>query len=84
MLIAAIDKIKPDIAIVDSIQDNEPFGYHFVAWQHHPGKGMYTALDLYGKNPGIFPSSSLATVNKDGAIAGPKVLEHMVDCVLYF
>ena len=23
-------------------------------------------------------------VNKDGAIAGPKVLEHMVDCVLYF
>jgi DNA repair protein RadA/Sms len=23
-------------------------------------------------------------VNKEGAIAGPKVLEHMVDCVLYF
>ena len=39
---------------------------------------MHCAKDL-----GI-PTIIVGHVNKDGNIAGPKVLEHMVDCVLYF
>lgn len=39
---------------------------------------MHTAKDLE------IPALVVGHVNKDGAIAGPKVLEHIVDAVLYF
>ena len=37
----------------------------------------------YAKESGV-PVLLIGHINKEGAIAGPKVLEHMVDCVLYF
>lgn len=82
-IIEAVDEFKPDILIVDSIQtlyneDNES----------SPGsvsqvKDCTMAMMQLSKAQGI-TVFVVGHINKDGAIAGPKVLEHMVDCVLYF
>ncbi len=78
-----VDEIKPDILIADSIQtlyneDNES----------SPGsvsqvKDCTMTMMQLSKTQGI-TVFVVGHINKDGAIAGPKVLEHMVDCVLYF
>ena len=44
---------------------------------------MYHVPDAAGEREGI-TVFVIGHVNKEGSIAGPKVLEHMVDCVLYF
>ena len=82
-IMESIDEIKPDILIVDSIQtlyneDNES----------SPGsvsqvKDCTMSLMHMSKSQGI-TVFVVGHINKDGNIAGPKVLEHMVDCVLYF
>ena len=79
----AVEVIKPDILIVDSVQtlyneDNES----------SPGsisqvKDCTMSMMQLSKSQGI-TVFVVGHINKDGAIAGPKVLEHMVDCVLYF
>jgi len=73
----------PDILIVDSIQTV----YHSEL-SAAPGnvaqvKECAMALMQLAKGEGI-TVLVIGHVNKDGGIAGPKVLEHMVDCVLYF
>lgn len=82
-VIASTEECKPDVLIVDSIQtmfsdDNES----------SPGsvsqvKDCTMSLMQLSKNEGI-TVFVVGHINKDGNIAGPKVLEHMVDCVLYF
>ena len=74
---------EPDILIVDSIQT-----LYNGALDSPPGsvgqvKDCTMALMQLakGKNVTVFV---IGHVNKEGSIAGPKVLEHMVDCVLYF
>ena len=74
---------KPDILIVDSIQT-----LYLEENSSAPGsisqvKECTMALMHLSKTCGI-TVFVVGHVNKDGAIAGPKVLEHMVDCVLYF
>ncbi len=80
---AAADRLSPDILIVDSIQTM----YH-ASLDSTPGsvpqvKDCTMALMRLAKERGI-TVFIVSHVNKEGAIAGPKVLEHMVDCVLYF
>ena len=82
-VLEAVREIKPDILIVDSIQtlyngDNTS----------SPGsvaqvKDCTMTLMQLAKGQGI-TVFVIGHVNKEGSIAGPKVLEHMVDCVLYF
>ena len=82
-ILDATEEIQPDILIVDSIQtlyreDNES----------SPGsvsqvKDCTMTLMNVSKSQGI-TVFVVGHINKDGNIAGPKVLEHMVDCVLYF
>ncbi len=82
-ILEAVEEIKPDILITDSIQtlyneDNES----------SPGsisqvKDCTMAMMTLSKSRGI-TVFVVGHINKDGNIAGPKVLEHMVDCVLYF
>ena len=82
-VLEAVEVIKPDILIVDSVQtlyneDNES----------SPGsisqvKDCTMSMMQLSKSQGI-TVFVVGHINKDGAIAGPKVLEHMVDCVLYF
>jgi len=80
---AAVEQIRPDILIVDSIQtlyneenDSTPGSVSQV-------KDCTMALLQLSKQEGI-TVFVVGHINKDGNIAGPKVLEHMVDCVLYF
>lgn len=82
-ILAEADKIKPDIMIVDSIQtiyDN--------TIRSAPGsiaQVRESALTLINKAKSHGISMLLVGhVNKEGGIAGPKVLEHMVDAVLCF
>ena len=82
-ILEAASSIKPDILIVDSVQtlycsenDSAPGSVSQV-------KDCTMALMQLSKTDGI-TVFVVGHINKDGAIAGPKVLEHMVDCVLYF
>ena len=74
---------KPQLVIVDSIQT-------MCVSEINSSPGSVTQVrestNLYmhcAKSLGI-PTIVVGHVNKDGNIAGPKVLEHIVDCVLYF
>ena len=82
-VLQSVDQEEPDILIVDSIQtlynpelDSAPGSIGQV-------KDCTLALMQLakGQNTTVFV---IGHVNKEGSIAGPKVLEHMVDCVLYF
>jgi DNA repair protein RadA/Sms len=78
-----IDKIKPSIFILDSIQTVMAEGL-----DSNPGSVGQLRECTY-QILSIAKSKNIATflvghVTKEGAIAGPKVLEHMVDVVLYF
>lgn len=83
IIIETIKTEKPDLVIVDSIQtmvyDEVPSSAGSVTQVREcTNIYMHTAKGL-----GI-PIIIVGHVNKDGAIAGPKVLEHIVDTVLYF
>ena len=82
-ILAAAEELKPDILIVDSIQtmfcdenESSPGSISQV-------KDCTMSLMHLSKSQGI-TVFVVGHINKDGNIAGPKVLEHMVDCVLYF
>ena len=82
-IMESVEEIRPDILIVDSIQTlyNEEN-------ESSPGsvsqvKDCTMTMMQLSKSQGI-TVFVVGHINKDGAIAGPKVLEHMVDCVLYF
>lgn len=82
-IMEAVEETKPDILIVDSIQTL----YHEENTSS-PGsvsqvKECTMTLMHLSKSQGV-TVFVVGHINKDGAIAGPKVLEHMVDCVLYF
>ena len=82
-VVAAIDKVHPDIAIIDSIQTMS-----LSDLQSSPGSVTQvrecTQRLIYTAKSADIPIFIVGHVNKDGAIAGPKVLEHMVECVLHF
>ena len=77
------ERVKPDVMIVDSIQTVYSAGVNSA-----PGSVSQvreTALSLINKAKSVGMSVIMVGhVNKEGSIAGPKVLEHMVDAVLYF
>ena len=78
-----IKEIEPQVVVVDSIQT-----VYSSALSSAPGsvgqvREASARLILLAKKTGI-PVFLIGHVTKDGAIAGPKVLEHMVDTVLYF
>ncbi len=81
--VGAVDEIKPDILIVDSIQTMYNPELTACAGSISQVKDCTMALMQLAKATGI-TVFVVGHINKEGAIAGPKVLEHMVDCVLYF
>ncbi len=74
---------KPDLVMIDSIQT-----MNFTDLNSSPGSVTQvrecTNAILRCCKPLDIPAIVVGHVNKDGAIAGPKVLEHIVDAVLYF
>jgi len=82
-ILQSVSEEEPDILIVDSIQT-----MYNGALDSPPGsitqvKDCTMALMQLAKGHDI-TVFVIGHVNKEGSIAGPKVLEHMVDCVLYF
>ena len=78
-----IEKIAPEILVIDSIQTL--YTEHIEA---SPGsvsqiKESTSELIKFAKETGV-PVLVIGHINKEGSIAGPKILEHMVDVVLQF
>ena len=82
-IVASVESLKPDILIVDSIQtiyngdsNSSPGSVAQIKectmTLMHVAKGLGVTVFVVGH------------INKEGSLAGPKVLEHMVDCVLHF
>ena len=81
-VIATIRKLRPDMAVIDSIQTLEASYIASSAGSVAQVRECAAALTRCAKSEGI-PIFIVGHVNKDGAIAGPKVMEHIVDTVLY-
>ncbi|MCI9263109.1 MAG: DNA repair protein RadA [Oscillospiraceae bacterium] len=82
-VIEAVEELKPNILIVDSIQTLYNGDLTTSPGSVGQVKDCTLALMNIAKGMGI-TVFVIGHVNKEGSIAGPKVLEHMVDCVLYF
>jgi len=82
-ILEAIRTEKPDVVIVDSIQTVSLSEVASSPGSVTQVRECASALMREAKQNDI-PIFIVGHVNKDGAIAGPKVMEHIVDCVLYF
>lgn len=82
-ILEAVDSLKPDILIVDSIQTLYHENNESAPGSVSQVKDCTMALLQLSKAEGL-TVFVVGHINKDGNIAGPKVLEHMVDCVMYF
>ncbi len=82
-IVEYIRQNKPQLVIVDSIQTMD-----IKELSSSPGSVTQvrecTNLFMHAAKELSIPTIIVGHVNKDGNIAGPKVLEHIVDCVLYF
>ncbi len=82
-ILSEADRLKPQILVIDSIQtmysENAPSTPGSVSQVRE----CTMQLMRYAKTRNI-SVLIIGHMTKDGVIAGPKVLEHMVDCVLYF
>ncbi len=82
-VIDRIDELSPQIVVIDSIQTISTESLNSAPGSIGQVREVTTRLMHLAKTSGraIF---LIGHVTKDGAIAGPKVLEHLVDTVLYF
>ena len=80
---SVITKEKPEIVIIDSIQTMSINGLSSAQGSVTQVRECTNMFMKTAKSEEI-PMFIVGHVNKDGAIAGPKVMEHIVDCVLYF
>ena len=78
-----IEQTKPDLVVIDSIQTMHCGDVSSSAGSVSQVKECSARLLAVAKSCEI-PTFIVGHVNKDGAIAGPKVMEHIVDTVLYF
>lgn len=82
-ILESVEATKPDILIVDSIQTLYNENNDSLPGSVSQVKDCTMTMMQLSKTDGI-TVFVVGHINKDGNIAGPKVLEHMVDCVLYF
>lgn len=82
-VLEAADELKPDIMIVDSIQTMFDPEVSSAPGSVSQVRECTMSIMRMTKEKG-FTTFVVGHINKEGNIAGPKVLEHMVDCVLYF
>ena len=82
-IIDVIKRSKVDLVIIDSIQTMSSQNVNSTPGSIVQVRECSTALLNIAKSCNV-AILAVSHVNKEGAIAGPKVLEHMVDVVLYF
>lgn len=78
-----IENVNPDLVVIDSIQTIASADIESAAGSVTQVRECAASLLRYAKESGV-PVILVGHINKDGAIAGPKVLEHIVDTVLQF
>lgn len=78
-----IEQLKPDVLVIDSIQTLYSGNIESAAGSVSQIRECAGELLRFAKESGI-PVFLIGHITKDGMIAGPKVLEHMVDTVLQF
>ena len=78
-----IDKLKPDFVVIDSVQTMQEPEMSSAVGSVAQIREVTAELMQIAKTNGI-TIFIVGHVTKGGAIAGPKILEHMVDTVLYF
>ncbi|WP_257203043.1 DNA repair protein RadA [Corynebacterium cystitidis] len=78
-----VDQIKPSLIIIDSVQTMIAPGVEGAAGGVAQSRAVTAALTSLAKTTNI-PILLVGHVTKDGNVAGPRVLEHLVDVVLNF
>ncbi len=82
-ILMMVDTEKPDVLVIDSIQTMFNSDLTSAPGSVSQVRESAMRLMLMAKKSGI-PTFLVGHVTKEGAIAGPRLLEHMVDTVLYF
>lgn len=80
---AAIEDCKSDVVIIDSIQTMEAPGVDSAPGTVTQVREVTSRMLQLSKRLGV-AVFIVGHVTKEGTVAGPRTLEHMVDCVLYF
>ncbi len=79
----AIEKLMPEIVIIDSIQTVSDGSVQSTPGSMSQVRECTMRILRLTKEKGL-TVFLIGHITKDGTLAGPKILEHMVDCVLYF
>ena len=82
-IIAEAEAMKPDLMVVDSVQTMIADSVDSTPGSVSQIKEVAAALLRFAKDSGV-PVILIGHITKDGYIAGPKILEHIVDVVLQF
>lgn len=82
-IFAHLEKVQPELLIVDSIQTIASDDIESSAGSVSQVRECAARLLRYAKQTGV-PVMLIGHINKEGSLAGPKVLEHIVDAVLQF
>ncbi len=82
-VLEAVNTEQPDVLIVDSIQTLYNDALEAAGGQRQPSEGLHPVFDAGSQRAGDHGVRH-RPCEQGRSIAGPKVLEHMVDCVLYF
>ncbi len=82
-IVETINELAPDVVIIDSIQTMHREEIASASGSVPQVREATNAFMAIAKGQGV-SMFIVGHVTKDGALAGPRVLEHMVDCVLYF
>ena len=82
-ILACIEDLGPELVIIDSIQTVSDGALDSAPGSVSQVRECTMRIMRLSKEKGI-TVFVVGHINKEGSIAGPKVLEHMVDCVLYF
>ncbi|MFN3276612.1 MAG: DNA repair protein RadA [Paracoccus sp. (in: a-proteobacteria)] len=82
-ILTTLDAERPDVAVIDSIQTLWSDTVEAAPGSVAQVRSAAHELVTFAKKRGV-AVILVGHVTKDGQIAGPRVVEHMVDCVLYF
>ncbi|MBF0963922.1 MAG: DNA repair protein RadA [Alloprevotella sp.] len=83
VILEQVKAVQPDLLIVDSVQTMQTESVDSSPGSVTQIRECATALLKYAKDNNV-PVLLIGHITKEGSIAGPKVLEHIVDCVLQF
>ena len=82
-ILEQIESLRPSVVIVDSIQTMFSEATESIPGSVSQIRDFAAELLVFAKREGV-PVLLIGHITKDGALAGPKALEHIVDVVLYF